>query len=165
MSYTSLIQKHNLHIGNHKYVDDVCSVLNIPTPNKINASSTLHDICEAKLTPILMLRKEAFGWRFRQMFGSSKNTSGNYTWHRYEKLSMLICLDDYKWQSNNTPHYSGGKYIKTRRKNAMISASFSIDIDKFNSFVDAYTDLRLFIDSFIDEYESILASEKMRKAA
>ena len=167
MSYAKAIAKHNLHIGNHRFIDDVFADMHIPVPKRINASATLQELCDAKMVPLLMLRKEAFGWRFRQIFGSTSRTYANHTWHSFEKISMLISYHDWSWQANPAPNntYAGGKYVKSKRPQALISASYSIDKDKFDAFIDAYSDLRPFIDHFIPEYESALDSYNLKKAA
>ena len=150
MNYLNLINKHDLHIANHIYTNDVLANMHISGVKKVAPSSTLQKLAETHENPILFLRKEAFGWRFRILRGMSTKTYGNnnqFTYIHLDKMSFLIQTE--RWS------YGNGYSSINNKIDYQISASFSISASSFIKFNEAFVDLKDFVFEFIEKYKSI----------
>jgi hypothetical protein len=149
MDYIEAIEKHKLHIANHQHTNDVLANMKIQSVKRISPSDTLQTLAQTYKDPMLFLRKEAFGWRFRILKGLSTKTYGNnnqFTYTNIDKMSYLIQTQ--KWA------YGNG-WSQVNKDEYQVSGSFSITVESFMKFTEAFMDLKDFVFSFIDNYRSI----------
>lgn len=161
MSYQKAINKHNLLIANHIYTDDILADMGL-SAKKISPSGTLAEMCDTynitKDNQMLFLRKEAWGWRFRLLYGIDKRSSNGYAWTTLKKMSYHLGFHDYHWNSGNH------KYIKTRRQTPTMSCCFSGSANAHKPFLDAFVDLYEFIIEFTTKYMDLQEEVAEQKA-
>ena len=163
MSHQQAINKHNLLIANHIYTDDILADMGL-SAKKVSPSGTLTEMCETynitKDNQMLFLRKEAWGWRFRKLYGIDKRSSNGYTWTTLKKMSYHLGYHDYRW--------SGGKYHKSRRQKPNISCCFTGSSEEYKPFLEAFIELYDFVSEFTAEYMDIqdeIAEQKAKAEA
>lgn len=150
MKYQDAIIQHDLHIANHRYTEDVLSQMRLTLGKTLSCSQTLAEIMDEhkKKLPLLMLRKESFGWRFRLLINQKQqSTHTGYTWFHQQKLSYLMC-----WHNCS---YNQGKYVYTLKDKPTISAAFSVLQEYHEEMHLAWHNLRTFVYEYTKRYEKI----------
>lgn len=159
MDYQKEINKHNLFIANHIYTEDILASMGL-SAKKISPTGTLKDLCDvynvSEDNQMLFLRKEAWGWRFRKMYGMEKHNNNGHSWASLKKMSYHIGFHDFNW--------NGSKYIKSRKQIPIMSCCFTGCSKTYKPFLEAFLELYEFILEFTSKYMDLQEEVAEQKA-